>query len=231
MPGDSSRYPFKHHPETCAPDDMWGQVKRTVFGQPVPPDQIDLIIAAIESGLSLEPKDRLLDLCCGNGAVTGRIFAKCQGGLGVDYSDFLIEIANSRFAGRASEQYLLADAMDYVAAEARPEQFTKVLCYGAFPYFDDDTAFRLLMALHRRFTGVSRVLLGQLPDKTQLDAFYDGRARAPGVEHDPGGALGIWRTPAELAGLAERAGWSAYCERMPRSFYAAHYRFDAILTR
>src|SRR5262245_37058383 len=107
MPADSSHYLFKHHPETCDPDDIWGQVKRTVGGQPVSAQQISLIVDAIRSGLALAPDDTLLDLCCGNGALTTHLFEVCSGGLGVDYSGFLIEVAKARFMRRPSERYLL----------------------------------------------------------------------------------------------------------------------------
>jgi SAM-dependent methyltransferase len=231
MPADSSHYLFKHHPETCDPDDIWGQVKRTVGGQFVAAKQISMIVGAIQSGLALGPDDSLLDLCCGNGALTTQLFAGCAGGLGVDYSRFLIDIATARFVRRPTERYVLADALEYLLAETAPDQFTKVVCYGAFPYFGNEAAAQLLTALHGRFTRVTRVFLGQLPDKARINAFYANREAKPGEQDDPGGLLGIWRTARELADLSARTGWTACCNRMPESFYASHYRFDAILTR
>lgn len=232
MPADSSHYMFKHHPETCAPDDHWGQVKRTVGGKPVPPEQIAMILDAIRSGLGLSADDGLLDLCCGNGALTTHLFADCRGGLGVDYSEFLIGVARERFTRRPSERYRLGDALEYVRTETDPEDFTKVLCYGAFPYFGQDAARELLLGLNRRFARATHVFLGQMPDKTRMAAFFDGRrAPLPGEEDDPGSLLGLWRTPDELAALAAETGWSARITRMPDRFYAAHYRFDAVLTR
>src|SRR5690348_16761296 len=120
----SSDYRFRHHPEECDPEDLWGQVKRTVNGNPVPEEQIEMIVQAIASGLDLAEDDVVLDLCCGNGALTTRIFQRCKGGLGVDYSKFLIEIANTRHCTRPSEQYLLSDALLYLETEDQPERFT-----------------------------------------------------------------------------------------------------------
>lgn len=71
---------YKEHPKTCARDDFWSQVKRTVNGKPVSQDQIEMIVDAVISGLSLGMDDRLLDLCCGNGALTRYFFARCSGG-------------------------------------------------------------------------------------------------------------------------------------------------------
>ena len=231
MSTDSTQYLFKHHPETCDPDDVWGQVKRTVGGKPVSPEHIDLIVDTIRTGLQLGADDVLLDLCCGNGALTSRIWESCKGGLGVDYSEFLIEVANRRFVRGPEERYLLADALDYVQTEDDPARFTKIVCYGAFPYFDHAAAQQLLTVLNQRFRRVTHIFLGQLPDRSRMDAFFTGKAPAEGEADNPGSLLGIWRTPAEMSDLAQAAGWEARCERMPSSFYAAHYRFDAILTR
>ena len=33
----------------------------------------------LEGGLDLRPRDVLLDLCCGNGAIIDPIFARCRG--------------------------------------------------------------------------------------------------------------------------------------------------------
>ena len=207
------------------------QVKRTVKGKPVPPEQIALIVQAITGGLNLQPGDRLLDLCCGNGALTTLLFAKCAGGLGVDYSAFLIEVAQRLFVHRASEGFVVADALAYLESEARPQDCAKVLCYGAFPYFDPAMAQRMLDLLNQRFSQVTTVFLGQLPDKSRMADFFTTREPAPGEADNPGSLMGIWRTPEELGDLARAAGWRAECHRMPADFYAAHYRYDAILTR
>ena len=70
---------YKEYPKLCAPDDYWGQVKRTINGVPVGQDQIDLILRAIVDGLDLQASDSLLDLCCGNGALSRLLFDRCAG--------------------------------------------------------------------------------------------------------------------------------------------------------
>jgi cyclopropane fatty-acyl-phospholipid synthase-like methyltransferase len=215
MPTESSHYLFRKHPETCNPDDIWGQVKRTVGGKPVLPEQIEMIVTAIRDGLEIGPPDTLLDLCCGNGGLPSRLFEVCRGGLGVDYSEFLIRVAKRRFSTRPSERYLAADALEYLRRESEPDAFTKALCYGAFPYFGEEAASEMLAALRERFPGVTRVFLGQLPDKTRLRAFFTDRDPEPGEPENPGGLLG---TPAEMAELAQKAKWRAESRNMPAEF-------------
>lgn len=227
----STEYQFKDHPQTCDRDDLWGQVKRTVGGKPVTDEQIAMIIDAISQGVDLNAQDRLLDLCCGNGALSTQLFERCAGGLGVDYSDFLIEVANERFARPPVERYVLDDALAYLHREEEPQLFTKAMCYGAFPYFPQPLALEFLQLLHARFTGIEQIFLGQLPDRSRMDEFFTSRVRVPGEEDDPGSLMGIWRTQEQLTELAHRAGWDVRCSRMPTTFFSSHYRFDAILTR
>jgi len=224
-----NEYFYKEHPKTCDPDDYWGQVKRTINGKPVTQDQIDMIVAAVCDGVDLARDDFLLDLCCGNGALTSYFFQRCAGGVGVDFSEFLVDIAKQRFSKRPSEEYLLRDALDYVKHCDRPERFTKAVCYGAFMFFPADSAAELLVVLRRRFTSLASLFIGNLPDKGRIaDFFHDGEYR-DGIEDDAASPTGIWRTADEFVRISEAAGWSASIRRMPPSFYAAHYRFDAVL--
>jgi hypothetical protein len=73
-------------------------------------------------------------------------------------------------------------------------------------------------------------LVGNLPDRARLHEFF-GERYVPGIERDNESALGVWRTTGEFEALAAGCGWSCEFRRMPPGFYAAHYRYDAILAR
>ncbi len=64
------------------------QVGRTIDGQPITEQQIELDVAAVRTALELNPRDCLLDLCCGNGAITHRLAASCGFTFGVDFSKY-----------------------------------------------------------------------------------------------------------------------------------------------
>jgi ubiquinone/menaquinone biosynthesis C-methylase UbiE len=100
---------YKEYPKTCDPNDFWGQVKRTVNGKPVSQDQIEMIVQVACNTLNLSKNDRLLDLCCGNGALTRYLFDACSGGLGVDFSEYLIGVARKHFIKSSYEDYLLEE--------------------------------------------------------------------------------------------------------------------------
>jgi cyclopropane fatty-acyl-phospholipid synthase-like methyltransferase len=222
---------YKEHPKTCAPDDFWGQVKRTVNGQPVSEAQIEMIVKTICAGLSLKSDDRLLDLCCGNGALTDRIFDQCAGGLGIDFSEKLIEIAHKYFQSQPRKVYKLHDVVDYARAETKPDGFSKILCYGSFSFLEEKRAEDLLRGCFETFSNASIMFIGNYPDKARIKNFFTGTSYVPGVEKEPDSPIGIWRTKEEFEELAERAGWTATFSTMPNSFYASNYRFDVILRR
>ncbi|GAC1346248.1 MAG: hypothetical protein NVSMB18_27920 [Acetobacteraceae bacterium] len=218
---------YDQHARTRPRHDLWGQVRRTVHGNPVSSHQIGLIVAGILRHLDLGPQDVLLDLACGNGALSALLQPHCAGSLGVDVSGYLIEIAQERFA---TDRYGFhaQDATDYVEQEPAPHRFTKALIYGSLSYLDDAALARLFRALHARFTRTDRVWLGNLPDPARAGAFY-----SPGTPYaldEPRSAIGVWRSLADIGRLAG-PGWRVSASTMPPDFYAAHYRFDALLER
>lgn len=219
----------KVYPKTCAPDDYWSQVKRTVHGAPVGEDQLELIEHAIVAGLQLDANDHLLDLCCGNGALSTRIFQRCRGGLGVDFSDYLIEVARDIFANQ-QQRYIVQDVVAFCSHTECTEDFTKACCYGAFCYLAPAKARQVLFDLKRRFRHLQRVFLGNIADRTKLKLFFDENSYKPGIENDAGSAVGYWWQPDALIDVAKDCGWNATVNRMPPEFYAAHYRYDVTLT-
>jgi len=222
---------YKEHPKNCSPDDFWGQVKRTVNGTPVSQEQIDMIVNAVTNGLELKSNDVLLDLCCGNGALSTLLINSCSGGVGVDFSEYLISIANTYFANPDSQIYLFQDALDFCKSPTTPYKFTKMVCYGSFPYVDFDAAEQILSLLNTKFPNLERIFIGNCPDKDLVDTFYGERAYEAAVISDPDSPIGIWRTQEEFILLAEHTGWHATIRRMPTQYYAAHYRYDVILTK
>lgn len=222
---------YKEHPKTCARDDFWGQVRRTINGKPVPQEQIDMIVKSISGLLALKTDDFFLDLCCGNGALSTYFFSQCAGGKGVDFSDFLIDVAQEYFVKRQDEIYELGDVTVFVQKEQKPEVYTKGLCYGSFQFLSNEKAEILLADLHRRFLNLELFVLGNMPDRDRLHAFFRPDRYTPGIEDNPESAIGIWRSAGQLNEMAARAGWSISFHRMPEGYHASHYRFDAVLSR
>jgi len=233
MPDKNEAYlKFDHdsYAKSRAPDDFWGQVRRTVNGVPVSDDQIKLIVDTIRSALSLEKDDTLLDIACGNGALSHLLFDSCAGYLGVDLSEHLISVAKENFQSLPRFEFIQQGAEEYVRTESSYERFTKVLCYGSFPYFPAADAAVVLGTLYEKFGNVKKVFIGNLPDKDRAAEFYK---RSPNTEElgDCFSQIGIWRTREEFAQLASESGWQVKFSTMPDGFYSSYYRYDALLSR
>lgn len=234
IPEKKIHYPkFDHdkYAKTRAPDDFWGQIRRTVQGEPVSDEQIEMIVEAMSDGLGMRSDDVLLDLACGNGALSHFLFDSCAEYLGVDLSAYLISVAKKNFEDLPRYRFVEQGAAEYVRFEPQPERFSKVLCYGSFPYFSAGDAVDVLRLLFEKFSNAQTVYIGNLPDKERAVEFY--KANQPSAEElsDSASQIGIWRTRSEFAQLANDAGWKVQFSTMPAEFYASYYRYDALLSR
>jgi SAM-dependent methyltransferase len=224
------KWDYKEYPKTLPPDDLWGQVRRTVYGKPVTEDQIQMMVDCIVAGLELRPASVLLDIGCGNAALAARLFPYCDRCLGVDFSEYLISVANTRFAS-PRHTFICQDAAAYASQEAEPLRFDKALCFGMFSYLSDASAQQLLVSLNQRFLNISSVFIGNIPDPACADRFFKDGDLATAELDNPESQIGVWRSREHLTAMADAAGWRAHFQSMSPSFYQAHYRYNAILMR
>jgi SAM-dependent methyltransferase len=231
---DLSRiYPANYdaHARSVAGDAYWQQVRRTVNGTPVCQAQIDLIVNAITVGLSLTEHDVVLDLACGNGALSSYLFGRCAGLLGIDISPYLIEVAQRVFARLPNYRFEVAEVASFLRNERYPSAITKVLIYAGFQYFPRTDSFGILRTLNERFPTVTRVFIGNVPERAQADHVFASAAPSAKELDDHEARIGIWYQPEEIEALAKAAGWRATCSRMPTDFYLSSHRFDVTLDR
>lgn len=226
----NSDYIHKEYPKTCDPKDFLGQVKRTVNGKPVSQVHIDMIVNAIKKGLHLNKYDILIDIGCGNGALSRYLFDNCSKYLGIDFSEYLIKIAKLNFEKLPLYEFQEIDAASYVESELNPDQYIKALCYGCFSYLSFEDAERVLTVLSKRFSNTKILYIGNLPDKDRAHLFYPKEKDFNNLLDDRNSPIGIWRNQDEMTKLANKTGWSIKFNLMPEEFYASHYRYDAILT-
>lgn len=221
---------YEDYPRTLPRDDFWGQVRRTIYGRRISEADVAVTVAAIKDGLRLSSEDVLLDLACGNGALTARLFDSCRSVLGVDRSSYLIEIAKEYFEDAPRRSFKEADILTYLRGESDPQRFTKGLCYGSLHMLAVDAVRNMLSDLRRRFPNIERFFLGNLPDKERAHLFF-GEAfeeRRPDLG-DPTSQIGVWWSESDLCALARACGWKARFSRMAPEVFSAHYRFDAVL--
>ena len=220
---------YVERPKTCAPDDFWGQVRRTVNGQPIPQEQLDMLFFMIRDGLNFSSDDVLLDLCCGNGAVGKEFFDDIKGYLGVDISPILIEIGRKNFQRVPTHTFLEENLEAYLRAEETPARFTKVLWFSSMQYFFEHDIRSVLSHLLASFTGVRQIFIGSIPDTSRANAFFQNRPKER--LDDPTSAIGCWFRTDDFQQMAADCGWNAEIRLARPEYYQAHYRFNALLTR
>ena len=229
MSNNSEKHDYQEYPKTLPPDDYWGQVRRTVNGERVSEDQITMIVDAIKSGLEMTPDDVLLDLACGNGALTSRLFDCFASGLGVDSSEYLIEVASKNFK-KNGFNYLVDSVEGFFGSTEENTNFTKVLCYGSFSFFDPSTCELFFNSLTHKFLNVDTIFIGNVPDRDRAKNFFKDKSHEELLDQFKS-QIGIWRSREEWQKIAEIYGWALDIKNMPTSYFAAHYRFDVILKR
>lgn len=219
---------YKEHPKNCRSDDFWGQVKRTVKGEPVSEEQINMIVSMIMMQLEISQEDKLLDLCCGNGALTVKIAEQCCKTIGVDFSEPLIEVAKKYFENEQLLKFILEDVVEYSTTKKDACEFTKALCYGSFQYLSLNDGLTLLKNIRVNFPNIKKFFIGNLPDKDKVDSFYKNKYKAKKLT-DPRTDIGVWRTKEEFVILAHQTGWDITFNTMPNEFYSTDYRYDVLL--
>jgi SAM-dependent methyltransferase len=224
----ASLHDYLERPKTLAPDDYWGQVRRTIQGKAVPEEQIAILRDTLRRTLQLAPHDVLLDLCCGNGALTAPFFDELAGYLGVDLSPILIGVAQKFFQRTGTHEYILSDVTDFLSEEKCPERFTLCAYGSAFQYFSPDEARKALRLLRTRFANLRKVFLCEIPNAEKAASFFHNTCEYP--LHDHTSAIGIWYRAEELLAMAAECGWKALIQYFPDAYCQAHYRFNLVLT-
>jgi len=225
---NNSEYDYTERPKQFERDDFWRQVRRTVNGEPIAEAQIRMIVGQIVSSLQLEPDDRLLDIGCGNGALSVRLEPHIGTLLGFDRSQYLIEIANEHFASSKMrfEHRLLEDAL--ARRDAAFGDFNKCLLYGVAPYLADDMVVGLVRRFFERESGA--LMLGNERDRNAAAAFFGEKLNTAELD-DTGTSVGKWRTQAWYEELAADLGVQVRFFKMPPEFYAAKRYFDVVFTK
>lgn len=219
------------YPVTKRSDDFWRQVKRTVNGIPVSQEQIDMIVVAVRNALSFSLDDVLLDLGCGNGALSSYFFDNVHQLHGVDISEYLIGIAKEYFEDLPCFSFKKEDIVSFVENTVDTKKFTKCLFYGVFPYLSHKDARVVLDSLARRFHNLQTIFIGNLPDREKTQFFYyKGIDFSLDLDNN-NSPIGIWRSKKDFVQLAHKAGWQAEIHTINKDYYAAHYRYDMVLER
>lgn len=225
---DSSKYDYEERAAEQDPNDYWGQVRRTINGEPVDEEQIRLIYDAIKQGLSLESDDNFIDVGCGNGALTYRFGNNVSKILGIDRSEYLISVAKDNF--RASNiEYMVGDALLILRSTKNIGVYNKVLLYGVFSFFDDELALALFTYITNE-TNINRIFIGNVRDRSLAEKFYKRSVSTSELDNNQS-SMGVWRPRDYFIEICNQFDWNIEFSKMPKEFYANEYYYDVSMYR
>ena len=100
-----------------------------------PSSKIDALLARCD----IKEGDRVLDLACGTGIITGKLISLSQREvIALDIAPKMIEIAKAKFSEEPLATFVVGDFQTVQF----PERFDKIIIYNAYPHFIDKGAFR-----------------------------------------------------------------------------------------
>lgn len=229
QPASGSDYLHKEYPKQFAKDDFWKQIKRTVNGESVSEADIELIVDQVARFLELHEDDHLLDLGCGNAALGSRFVDRVRRYTGVDFSDFLLEVAREFFQRHDKTQYILSDIRQTNRYVPEATSANKVLIYGCISYLSKPEVRALLRDVKQSLRGLNTIFVGNVADRSKASEFFAARQVADFSLDDPQSPIGVWWDQAEFIALGAELGFSTQCVSMPNDFYGGSYRFDVVL--
>ena len=132
-------------------------VGRTKEGRPVAPEVWLRTIEHIRSTLCINNSSTVLELCCGNGVIIGELSKYSKLGVGVDYSQNLLNQLHQNFN---NVKTYCEDANNFEISE----QFDAIIVYFAIQHFSEKDTYLLISKILNRLNKNGRALIGDIPD-------------------------------------------------------------------
>jgi SAM-dependent methyltransferase len=219
--------------EIRSEEDLFFEVGKTVNQQPISKEALELSIEPIIKGLRLTNKDRLLELCCGNGLMTKHLAPFVEQVRAVDFVERLIEHAR-RFRPAPNIQYICADALGYLEQLLASGLYvpSKVLLGDGLGYFEPPLLGDVLAGL-KRLTGNNFIFMatGIPSDELKLN-FYNTHERMLRYEenqlraNNTNDGIGRWWRKEELEQIAQQVDLRVILSNQPLEL--SNFRIDAV---
>lgn len=227
------------HAEKQGSKEFLKQVRRTVNGEDIPAEQLNLIVNSICKNLQLTKEDIVLDLFCGNGHLSSLFIDTIKGLHGVDGSEYLIQIANENFKIKDKTSYACADLSLLNLGSMlqnslyKQNDFSKILIFGAISYLPKSLLYDFSAFLFKNFINVKKIYISPIPNKKYAAEFFQKRnidVSTINLE-DNNTEIGCWYEPLEFVDIVSKSGWNVLEIPFDSNSYQSSYRFNILLSR
>lgn len=209
--------------------DFLKQVGHTEQGRSISDTQFRSMLDSIRTRLKLNPTDRLLDLCCGNGVFTRHLAKDVNHVVGVDFSKELIAIAEARH-NRENISYCIHNVNEIDKIQNwNTKKFDKVLMNAALQHFTLADFEKLLEKVLGNMTRDKLLLFSFVPEFNKQETFI--KALRPNFKRwlrlklgrD---LLGEWWQRDEISIICSRLGIKVEFLDIDSGLDGSRYRFD-----
>ncbi len=143
-------------------------VGRVVNGEAMSAELLTKISAQIALQLKLGKQDHLLDVCCGNGALSKLLLPYVASVKGVDFSETLI--GEAKAIGSTQMEFYCEDAASFTL----DKKFNKILLYFSFQYFESYAQGKAVLAnLLKHAAPGAIILIGDIPNQQYKLRYYN----------------------------------------------------------
>lgn len=216
-------------------DDLYIQVGKTKDQKPISNTVFNDIVDDIVQSLNLEKKDKLLELCCGNGLFTLPLSEKVKFVFAFDFTKKLIDAAK-KFKSKNNIEYQVGDAKkDFLSLFSEDVSgVKKFLINDATAYFNPLELDLLLEKIKIISGGKFTLYLTNIPNDEKKWDFYNTPERKEKylkyIESDDQflGGLGRWWTKDEFRAIAEKYDLNLEIKNLENDY---SYRMNVLITK
>ncbi len=213
-------------------ENLFLQVGRVSRKKKIDTATLRLIAQDIQEKLALSEKEKVLDVCCGNGMLTVLIAPHCKSVTGLDFSPTLIQTARLHHL-LPNTKYLNGDACHL--SSILPEKYDKILLYFSFQYFDTyKKGKKVIGEMLKVLEPEGVILIGDVPDYALYGNHYRTIPEKMRFHYEyltGKNQIGKFWKEKELLKIAEELELTAERLTQPETLPYSHYRRDYLLKR
>ncbi len=206
------------------------QVGKTYLGKPITKDEYKNIIKIIVNNLSINNKDDILDLGCGNGLMTNDIAKYAKHVTGFDLNEDLLTIAIENHQ-RDNIDYLQSNIMDI---DFTQYSATKFYMYGVIQNIE----YKILREFLQNILNTKKsftLFIADIPDQARILNFYHTKERRDflfkELIENKKSHLGNWWYKEHIIQICEDLDLAIEIRDQNPLLHTSHYRFDLVIKK